>query len=146
MWKGQGSFECAGFNAGAVGMRDRIYILGGDYCPDEITDEVQVWKRFQLTQTHRRCRNFSRALVHDKSGVNRCRCTTVGGVSGRRWRQCPERLPSSTASSSASIGTETHGETRRDTAKALTLTHFWFKSTISGICFLPWRKMSSIRF
>lgn len=23
-------------------MRDRIYILGGDYSPDEITDEVQV--------------------------------------------------------------------------------------------------------
>ncbi|XP_075905770.1 kelch repeat and BTB domain-containing protein 3 [Nelusetta ayraudi] len=43
VWKGQGSFECAGFNAGAVGMRDRIYILGGDYSPDEITDEVQVY-------------------------------------------------------------------------------------------------------
>lgn len=42
VWKGEGSFECAGFNAGAVGMRDRIYILGGDYSPDEITDEVQV--------------------------------------------------------------------------------------------------------
>lgn len=42
MWKGQGSFECAGFNAGAVGIADRIYILGGDYSPDEITDEVQV--------------------------------------------------------------------------------------------------------
>ncbi|MEQ2312286.1 hypothetical protein AMECASPLE_029372, partial [Ameca splendens] len=41
VWKGEGSFECAGFNAGAVGMRDRIYILGGDYSPDEITDEVQ---------------------------------------------------------------------------------------------------------
>uniref|UniRef100_A0A3Q1HVA9 BTB domain-containing protein n=1 Tax=Anabas testudineus TaxID=64144 RepID=A0A3Q1HVA9_ANATE len=43
VWKGQGSFECAGFNAGAVGIRDRIYILGGDYSPDEITDEVQVY-------------------------------------------------------------------------------------------------------
>ncbi|XP_016532409.1 kelch repeat and BTB domain-containing protein 3 isoform X2 [Poecilia formosa] len=43
VWKGEGSFECAGFNAGAVGMRDRIYILGGDYSPDEITDEVQVY-------------------------------------------------------------------------------------------------------
>ncbi|MEQ2205027.1 Kelch repeat and BTB domain-containing protein 3 [Xenoophorus captivus] len=42
VWKGEGSFECAGFNAGAVGIRDRIYILGGDYSPDEITDEVQV--------------------------------------------------------------------------------------------------------
>lgn len=42
VWKGEGSFECAGFNAGAVGMSDRIYILGGDYSPDEITDEVQV--------------------------------------------------------------------------------------------------------
>ncbi|XP_029302253.1 kelch repeat and BTB domain-containing protein 3 [Cottoperca gobio] len=42
-WKAEGSFECAGFNAGAVGMKDRIYILGGDYSPDEITDEVQVF-------------------------------------------------------------------------------------------------------
>lgn len=42
-WKGEGSFESAGFNAGAVGTRDRIYILGGDYSPDEITDEVQVY-------------------------------------------------------------------------------------------------------
>ncbi|XP_028320365.1 kelch repeat and BTB domain-containing protein 3 [Gouania willdenowi] len=42
-WNGEGSFECAGFNAGAVGTRDRIYILGGDYSPDEITDEVQVY-------------------------------------------------------------------------------------------------------
>lgn len=48
MWKGQGSFECAGFNAGAVGMRDRIYILGGDYSPDEITDEVQVGKKLPI--------------------------------------------------------------------------------------------------
>lgn len=48
MWKGEGSFECAGFNAGAVGMRDRIYILGGDYSPDEITDEVQVGQLTQL--------------------------------------------------------------------------------------------------
>ncbi|XP_056297675.1 kelch repeat and BTB domain-containing protein 3 [Pseudoliparis swirei] len=43
VWRGEGSFECAGFNAGAVGLRDRIYILGGDYSPDEITDEVQVY-------------------------------------------------------------------------------------------------------
>ncbi|XP_072248678.1 kelch repeat and BTB domain-containing protein 3 [Leuresthes tenuis] len=43
VWKGEGSFECAGFNAGAVGMRDRIFLLGGDYSPDEITDEVQVF-------------------------------------------------------------------------------------------------------
>ncbi|XP_029922538.1 kelch repeat and BTB domain-containing protein 3 [Myripristis murdjan] len=43
VWKGEGSFECAGFNAGTVGIRDRIYILGGDYSPDEITDEVQVY-------------------------------------------------------------------------------------------------------
>uniref|UniRef100_A0A3Q3DHN3 Kelch repeat and BTB domain containing 3 n=1 Tax=Hippocampus comes TaxID=109280 RepID=A0A3Q3DHN3_HIPCM len=43
VWKGEGSFECAGFNAGAVGTREKIYILGGDYSPDEITDEVQVY-------------------------------------------------------------------------------------------------------
>ncbi|XP_063300991.1 kelch repeat and BTB domain-containing protein 3 [Pelobates fuscus] len=43
VWKGEGSFECAGFNAGAVGIEDKIYILGGDYSPDEITDEVQVY-------------------------------------------------------------------------------------------------------
>uniref|UniRef100_A0AAY4CQQ7 BTB domain-containing protein n=1 Tax=Denticeps clupeoides TaxID=299321 RepID=A0AAY4CQQ7_9TELE len=43
VWKGEGSFECAGFNAGAIGIRDKIYILGGDYSPDEITDEVQVY-------------------------------------------------------------------------------------------------------
>ncbi|XP_078258617.1 kelch repeat and BTB domain-containing protein 3 isoform X2 [Rhinoraja longicauda] len=43
VWKGEGSFECAGFNAGAVGIADKIYILGGDYAPDEITDEVQVY-------------------------------------------------------------------------------------------------------
>lgn len=43
VWKGEGSFECAGFNAGAIGVRDKIYILGGDYSPDEITDEVQVY-------------------------------------------------------------------------------------------------------
>ncbi|OCT57578.1 hypothetical protein XELAEV_180032914mg, partial [Xenopus laevis] len=43
IWKGEGSFECAGFNAGAVGIEDKIYILGGDYAPDEITDEVQVY-------------------------------------------------------------------------------------------------------
>lgn len=48
VWKGEGSFECAGFNAGAVGLRDRIYILGGDYSPDEITDEVQVGEKIQL--------------------------------------------------------------------------------------------------
>lgn len=51
VWKGQGSFECAGFNAGAVGMKDRMYILGGDYSPDEITDEVQVGKSFPSTET-----------------------------------------------------------------------------------------------
>lgn len=51
VWKGQGSFECAGFNAGAVGIRDRIYILGGDYSPDEITDEVQVRKSCLFTKT-----------------------------------------------------------------------------------------------
>ncbi|MGH0140474.1 UNVERIFIED_CONTAM: hypothetical protein FKN15_071989 [Acipenser sinensis] len=39
VWKGEGSFECAGFNAGAIGIADKIYILGGDYAPDEITDE-----------------------------------------------------------------------------------------------------------
>lgn len=27
-------------------MRDKIYILGGDYSPDEITDEVQVGEPF----------------------------------------------------------------------------------------------------
>ncbi|XP_077578793.1 kelch repeat and BTB domain-containing protein 3 isoform X2 [Stigmatopora nigra] len=43
VWNTKGSFECAGFNAGAVGVRDKIYILGGDYSPDEITDEVQVY-------------------------------------------------------------------------------------------------------
>ncbi|MBN3309532.1 KBTB3 protein, partial [Amia calva] len=43
VWKGEGSFECAGFNAGAIGIADKIYILGGDYAPDEITDEVQVY-------------------------------------------------------------------------------------------------------
>ncbi|XP_035183373.1 kelch repeat and BTB domain-containing protein 3 [Oxyura jamaicensis] len=43
VWKGEGSFECAGFNAGAVGTEDKIYILGGDYAPEEITDEVQVY-------------------------------------------------------------------------------------------------------
>ncbi|KAK7171342.1 hypothetical protein R3I93_003828 [Phoxinus phoxinus] len=42
-WKGEGSFECAGFNAGAIGVQDKIYVLGGDYSPDEITDEVQVY-------------------------------------------------------------------------------------------------------
>ncbi|KAK3531875.1 hypothetical protein QTP70_033963, partial [Hemibagrus guttatus] len=43
VWKSEGSFECAGFNAGATGVREKIYILGGDYSPDEITDEVQVY-------------------------------------------------------------------------------------------------------
>ncbi|XP_078512101.1 kelch repeat and BTB domain-containing protein 3 [Lissotriton helveticus] len=43
VWKGEGSFENAGFNAGAVGIEDKIYILGGDYAPDEISDEVQVY-------------------------------------------------------------------------------------------------------
>lgn len=42
-WKSEGSFECSGFNAGAVSNRNRIYILGGDYSPDEVTDEVQVY-------------------------------------------------------------------------------------------------------
>lgn len=55
VWKGQGSFECAGFNAGAVGMKDRIYILGGDYSPDEITDEVQVGKSFPYIETVLTC-------------------------------------------------------------------------------------------
>lgn len=113
VWKGQGSFECAGFNAGAVGMRDRIYILGGDYSPDEITDEVQVNKWFQPIETLPSCRYFSVSV-----GIP-CRCTTVGGVNGRKWHRCPERSPSSTASSSALIDTEIHGVTRRDTA----LTH-----------------------
>ncbi|XP_034025303.1 kelch repeat and BTB domain-containing protein 3 isoform X2 [Thalassophryne amazonica] len=39
----EGSLEYAGFNAGAVAVKDRIYILGGDYSPDEISDEVQVF-------------------------------------------------------------------------------------------------------
>lgn len=52
MWKGEGSFECAGFNAGALGMRDRIYILGGDYSPDEITDEVQVQENIVSIETN----------------------------------------------------------------------------------------------
>ncbi|XP_034404603.1 kelch repeat and BTB domain-containing protein 3 [Cyclopterus lumpus] len=71
-WKGEGSFECAGFNAGAVGLRDRIYILGGDYSPDEITDEVQVyhsernqWEEVTpmpraLTEFHCQLINFNR--------------------------------------------------------------------------------------
>ncbi|XP_061923226.1 kelch repeat and BTB domain-containing protein 3-like isoform X3 [Entelurus aequoreus] len=42
-WKDKGSFGCAGFNAEAVGTWDKIYILGGDYSPNEITDEVQVY-------------------------------------------------------------------------------------------------------
>ncbi|KAI5625401.1 kelch repeat and BTB domain-containing protein 3, partial [Silurus asotus] len=46
-WKNEGSFECAGFNAGAVGVQEKIYILGGDYSPDEITDEVQVYDSTQ---------------------------------------------------------------------------------------------------
>lgn len=43
VWKGEGSFNCAGFNAGAVGIEDKIYILGGDYALGDITDEVQVY-------------------------------------------------------------------------------------------------------
>ncbi|XP_045067450.1 kelch repeat and BTB domain-containing protein 3-like, partial [Coregonus clupeaformis] len=43
VWQGEGSFECARCNVGAVGMANRIYILGGDYSPDEITDEVQAY-------------------------------------------------------------------------------------------------------
>ncbi|KAB5550154.1 hypothetical protein PHYPO_G00050560 [Pangasianodon hypophthalmus] len=43
VWKSEGTFECAGFNAGAIGVQGKIYILGGDYSPDEITDEVQVY-------------------------------------------------------------------------------------------------------
>ncbi|KAL0973101.1 hypothetical protein UPYG_G00198990 [Umbra pygmaea] len=43
VWQGEGSFECAGFNAASIGVGNRIYILGGDYSPDEITDEVQVY-------------------------------------------------------------------------------------------------------
>lgn len=43
VWKSEGSFECVGFNAGAVGVWEKIYILGGDYSPDEVTDEVQVY-------------------------------------------------------------------------------------------------------
>ncbi|XP_060744319.1 kelch repeat and BTB domain-containing protein 3 isoform X1 [Tachysurus vachellii] len=43
VWKIEASFECAGFNAGAIGVQEKIYILGGDYSPDEITDEVQVY-------------------------------------------------------------------------------------------------------
>lgn len=43
VWKSKGSFESAGFNAGAIGVRGKIYILGGDYSPDEVTDEVQVY-------------------------------------------------------------------------------------------------------
>ncbi|XP_061781833.1 kelch repeat and BTB domain-containing protein 3 isoform X1 [Nerophis lumbriciformis] len=42
-WKDKGSFGCAGFNAEAVATWDKIYILGGDYSPNEITDEVQVY-------------------------------------------------------------------------------------------------------
>lgn len=72
VWKGEGSFECAGFNAGAIGVRDKIYILGGDYSPDEITDEVQVydsgrseWQEVApmpraLTEFHCRVLSFNR--------------------------------------------------------------------------------------
>ncbi|XP_030632545.1 kelch repeat and BTB domain-containing protein 3 [Chanos chanos] len=72
VWKGEGSFECAGFNAGAIGVRDKIYILGGDYSPDEITDEVQVyhsgrseWEEVTpmpraLTEFHCQVVNFNR--------------------------------------------------------------------------------------
>lgn len=40
VWKGEGFFECVGFNVGVVGIEDKIYILGGDYVSDEIIDEV----------------------------------------------------------------------------------------------------------
>lgn len=72
MWKGEGSFECAGFNAGAIGVREKIFILGGDYSPDEITDEVQVydsgrseWQEVApmpraLTEFHCQVINFNR--------------------------------------------------------------------------------------
>lgn len=81
VWKGQGSFECAGFNAGAVGMRDRIYILGGDYSPDEITDEVQVRKRCQSAETACSHKVFFYVLTHNKftgAGVSQWE-ESVGG-------------------------------------------------------------------
>lgn len=37
------------------------------------------------------------------------RCTTVGGVNGRKWHPCPKHSQSSTASSSASTDIETRG-------------------------------------
>ncbi|XP_066442392.1 kelch repeat and BTB domain-containing protein 3 [Eleutherodactylus coqui] len=43
VWKDADSFACAGFNAGAVGIEDKLYILGGDYAPNELSDEVQVY-------------------------------------------------------------------------------------------------------
>ncbi|TRY58047.1 hypothetical protein DNTS_022700 [Danionella cerebrum] len=70
-WKGEGSFECAGFNAAAIGVRDKIFILGGDFSPDEITDDVQVydsaqseWKEVSpmpqaLTEFHCEVLNFN---------------------------------------------------------------------------------------
>uniref|UniRef100_A0A8C4Q339 Uncharacterized protein n=1 Tax=Eptatretus burgeri TaxID=7764 RepID=A0A8C4Q339_EPTBU len=45
LWKGEGSFECVGFNAGAVSVGESIFMLGGDYSPEEVTDEVQVYHR-----------------------------------------------------------------------------------------------------
>ncbi|XP_056329015.1 kelch repeat and BTB domain-containing protein 3 [Danio aesculapii] len=72
VWRGEGSFECAGFNAAAVGVRGKIFILGGDYSPDEVSDEVQVydssrseWQEVSpmpraLTEFHCQVLNFSR--------------------------------------------------------------------------------------
>ncbi|KAM8977652.1 kelch repeat and BTB domain-containing protein 3 [Pelodytes ibericus] len=42
-WREEQSLECAGFNAAAVGIDDKIYMLGGDYSPDTSSDEVQVY-------------------------------------------------------------------------------------------------------
>lgn len=43
-----------------------------------------------------------------------CRCTTVVGVDGRKWRPCPERSLSSTANSSASTDIGTRGAMQHD--------------------------------
>lgn len=48
VWKGEGFFECVGFNVGVIGIEDKIYILGGDYVLDEIIDEVQVYYSSRL--------------------------------------------------------------------------------------------------
>lgn len=42
------------------------------------------------------------------------RCTTVGGVSGRKWLPCPGHSQSSTARSSVSTDTGTFGATQHD--------------------------------